>query len=382
MADGAVNADPGAAVGNKARLTLPNFKGENDALATRNFCHKVDGYMLVTRLTEEETAQAVAFAMTAGSVADLWLQNLTESDPDSVGTWDRLRPLIIGRFSPTLTPSERAAALEGCRQGKNEDVKAYMDKCESVQIMVEREIPRANRVGNFAASFLETHQKAVLDLFLRGLREETGLKSNVNGALNCVTLAHYLEAAVRYERHVSKGIKVTVAEVAEDDDGGEEEDDGDEIAALKSKQGTKKRTSGQTGRGGGYAGGNGRGKNSGAGGSGGRPGPRCWSCRSPDHLNNVCPNKKKWGAGGRGGGGQGKHGRGGGYGGGNSSYGGYGGSSGHGGSGNNQAQGIIMQLLAKGLQGQGNPKEYDVNNVDCVATSHHQAQGYGQPDFW
>jgi hypothetical protein len=340
----------------------------------------VDSFMAVTRLNQAETAQAVAFAMVPGSTADLWLENLLESHPDDVATWALMRPLLLARFSPTLTASEKAAMVDNCKQTRTEDVQAFMDKCESTQILLERHIPDAQRIDAFAAAFNANHAAGVLGLFLRGLREEQGLKSHVNGA-NADNLADYLAEANRFERHVTKQIKVIVAEIAEDegdhDDADEgDAEDGDEVASLKPRMGQKKKTFGQGGRGGGFGrggrgggfrgrgGGRGRPNRGGGGGGGDRPPLLCWTCNSSSHLNAACPqNRGKGGGGGRGGYRPG------------------------GSSGAPQHQAMLMQINS--LQNQllnmrqdGGGGGGNVEAVDFNCPPYQQEQQHGQKDFW
>ena len=300
----AVAAQGGAAAANKARLTLRFFEGKNDARATRDFCLKVDGYQAVARLTDAETAQAVSFAMVQGSAADLWLTNLTEENPAHAALWTVLRPLLMGRFSPDLTASERAAAADHCKQGRGEDVLMFLDQCRATQLLLDRNIPAGERIGNGAqaVAYRIRFTNAILELFLRGLREEGGLKSHVNGALGCTTLNEYRDAATRYERHVSKQIKVVVAEMTtEGDQEDADDDDGNdtEVANLKVNKKKKNAGNGNQARNGAQSGNRGRGKPNGnrTGGGPGAPGgakPRlCWTCNSPDHMNYQCPANPK-----------------------------------------------------------------------------------------
>jgi hypothetical protein len=278
-------ADLAGNLGNKARLTLPTFDGKMDLHATRNFLDKVDGYAAVTRLNAAETAQAVAFAVVANSPADLWLTNLKERSPDDAQDWARLRPLMNTRFAPTLTASEKAAAVDGCTQGRHQEVPAFRDQCESVQLLLDREMDNALKTGGNADNYRTHFQGGILNLFLRGLRDEGGLKSHTNGALACVSLADFVNAATRYERHITKSIKVVVAGIDEDYSDNDD-NDRQEIAALKAKQANRR----QGGK-----------KNTTAkrhvpATTAARPGtaPRlCWSCQSPDHMNRDCPVQKK-----------------------------------------------------------------------------------------
>ena len=303
-----VAADLQANLGNKARLVLPVFQGKNDAHATRNFIDKVDGYATVTRLSTEEAAQAVAFAMQPGSPADLWLANLKVTDHANTLTWLLLKPLLLARFSPALTASEKAAVVDACRQGKHEDVQTFKDQCETVQILLDRDMDDAMKTAGNLANYRLQFSKSVLGLFLRGLREDQGLKSHVNASLNCTTLADYADSATRYERHITKAIKVTVAELnqsgeADSEDG--ESDEEREVAILRARQAAKKKSNGSNAK---KGNGNGKAKaiRTSAAPQRGPGGPRlCWTCQSSNHLNRDCPEKTTTRTNGQGGGGGG-----------------------------------------------------------------------------
>jgi len=223
--------------------------------------------------------------------------------------------------------------MDVCKQKKGEGVQAFMDRCRATQLSADRSIPDGDKTGNHVNCYVRRYNTSVLDLFLRGLREEQGLKGHVNGA-NATTRDEYLAEAIRYEIHVTKPVKmVVVAEVAKEEDDGQEEDD-QEVAAMQPKAKGKKKKNGGQGQGGGAKGNGGGGGNYGGGGRGGGGGYRggrgarggrggggggseaklCWNCNSSDHLSYRCPEPKKTG----GGGGN----RGGGRGGGASSYGG------------------------------------------------------------
>ena len=299
----------GANATNKARLHLRPFEGKNDARVTRDFCRKVTGYRAVARLSDEETAQAVGFAMLQGSAADEWYTALTEENPDAVETWGALEPLLMARFSPEPTASEKAAATDHCKMNRGEDVLQFLDRCRSTQLLLDSDVPADEKTQGNGAPYRRRYNAGILQLFLRGLREEGGLKSHVNGALGCTTLEQYKTAAVTYERHVTKHVKVTVAAVDEDDGSGDEADDDDEVEVANLKKKTKKKGGKASGQGNyGNSKGQGKSANNEAGGDKKR---LCWTCRSPDHMNYQCPDnpKRKNGGksgGGGGGGGEGK----------------------------------------------------------------------------
>jgi hypothetical protein len=295
--------------GSKAKLTLPSFDGKLDGTMTRNFLSKVDGYAQVTRLSPEETAQAVAFALVPGSAADHWMINLKERQPDDAATWANLRPLMLARFSPALTASEKAQVMDNCKQSKNQDVQTFKDQCITTQLILDRDMDNDLKIGGNAARYTADFDAAVLAFFLRGLREEGGLKSHVNASLNCTTLAHYLNAAIQYERHITRALKVAVVaelnQFMEADEADSDENMELEIAAIRAKQAARRGNGAARGRGGGRGG-----ARPGAPGGPPRPPMLCWGCQSPSHINRDCPTPKRMpprgGANGRGGGGPGR----------------------------------------------------------------------------
>jgi len=204
---------------NKAKVHLRAFEGKNDdPTDALDFVDKVQGYAQIARLTDEETAQAVAFTVVPNSEAALWLQTQKRENPASVATWAALEPVLLARWCPALTPSQRAAAMDVCKQKKGEGVQAFMDRCRATQLSADRSIPDGDKTGNHVNCYVRRYNTSVLDLFLRGLREEQGLKGHVNGA-NATTRDEYLAEAIRYEIHVTKPVKmVVVAEVAKEEE--------------------------------------------------------------------------------------------------------------------------------------------------------------------
>ena len=141
MVDAAAQAAAAAALAtvahpNKARLTLRSFKGREDADNARDLVAKVEAYRVVARLTGAETVQSIQFACAPGSIAAHWLATIAKEDPDSVVDWNTLRPLFNARFTPGMTPSQRAAAVDACRQHKTEAVRAFMDWCGATQLIL------------------------------------------------------------------------------------------------------------------------------------------------------------------------------------------------------------------------------------------------------
>ena len=283
-------ADVVEAAPNRAKLVLPVFKGDTNAPAALSFIRKVNAYQQVTQLDNAQTAQAVAFSFPEGSKAALWLRNLESQEADVAADWEQLRERLRTRFSPVLTPSERATILDEIRQARDEEVATFADRCVEAQITLERDLTAAQKAE---AGFERAHNDGIRDMFLRGLREADGFKKTVNSAPNCATFAEFLTAAIRIERHsLPPKPSVVIAEVCEGVDV-DPNDDNAEVAELTAGQ-RQARKKGQPGN---------------------RPQPRqeggtpraCWTCASTEHLQRACPQRQ--GGGGRGasrGGGRGR----------------------------------------------------------------------------
>ena len=156
VAPGAAAAAPHAAAPRtRPRSSFPSFKGDMDSLATMDWVSKVDSYKTIARITTEEAAEAVKFAMEAGSVAEVWLRNLRMRDAATAADWAQLKPVLLARFSPKITASEKAQVVECLRQGKQEDVAAFYDRCISVQLLVDRDVPAAHKAGGGASRLRE-----------------------------------------------------------------------------------------------------------------------------------------------------------------------------------------------------------------------------------
>ena len=203
---------------NKARLTLRPFEGREDAIDARDFIAKVEAYRIVARLTDPETVQAIQFACIPGSIAAHWLATLAEEEPDAVVDWATFCPHFTTRLSPEMTSSQRAALVDVCRQHKTESVKAFMNQCWSMQLTLDRNIPNNRKTGGQRVAQMERYYINILEIFLRVLREEGGLKSHINGA-NAVTREEYLAEAVRYKTHVTKTMGTAVVAKLDQDKG-------------------------------------------------------------------------------------------------------------------------------------------------------------------
>jgi hypothetical protein len=287
----------GGARATKARLTLPKFFGTGHPLETKLFIAKVAAYARVCTLDDAQTAEAVSFALEGE--ASTWLVNQLMTDPAAVQSWDTLRPLMQTRFSRTLTPTERARMVEELKQRPNEKVYAFYDRCHAVQHVCELDVPQDQRTGGRKAFFDVVHNGGVLEKFLRGLREDGGLKLGVNNATGADDLPGYLAVALRLERNQLEAAKrppapviaavAPLAEGAADQEGQEGPLEEGEIAAFRMWNSNR-------GRGGSR--GTGRGAPGGRGGAAGqaRPPVTCWECRKVGHYARDCRSRGRGGS--------------------------------------------------------------------------------------
>ena len=63
-----------------------------------------------------------------------------------------------------------------------------MDRCRATQLTLDCDIPNDQKTGGQRGPHMEKYNKSVTEIFLRGLREEGGLKAHINGT-NPVTRA-------------------------------------------------------------------------------------------------------------------------------------------------------------------------------------------------
>ncbi len=286
-------------------MVLPLFKGKMDALKTAAFVAKVASFATVTRLTPEETAEAVAFAMADDSPADKWMQNLRLSNAAAAGNWTLLSPMLVTRFSPRLTPSEKASLVEGLKQSKDEDVHAFVDRCHSVQFLMERDIPDDQKQGANRANYEANHDAGVLEKFLRGLRTADNLKQAVNSAPQCDTLAQYMDAATRIEKNSAKASAAAAAVVAAmeaemtgngvNDEFAPNADDSPEVAAIKVKFAKYRANGNNRNRSNNRSQSGSQGGQQRTGTTGDTP-RKCWNCGKEGHLRHECTNPKVEGA--------------------------------------------------------------------------------------
>jgi Retrotransposon gag protein/Zinc knuckle len=267
----------------RVKLELKPFSGSSAGgmgLEGRIFLRKVTQYAAVSRLNDEQTAQAVGFALT--DTAQRWYGTLAERNPpgnEVVNTWADLRPLFVARFCRQLTAAELAKLSRELIQVEKETVDDFLDRCEELQHLEEERIPNAQKAQ-------VTHDNGVLMKFLSGLK--TVIREKVSATATAETLADYVTAAQKAEASL-RDEKKTSASV---------------VLALEGQEPHKEGTGEGAAAGAAVdaVGGSRRGNQRGGGGRGGRGGRgggrdlsamKCYYCGIKGHLIADCRKRQR-----------------------------------------------------------------------------------------
>ena len=207
---GAGGAPAGGAQGGKIKLSLPSYDGSGGVFAAQHFLQRFAAYARVGNLDNGQKVEALRFAVKGA--AEIWFMNIMIMKPNIMNNWEQLQAAFETRFKTVLTAGERAMSVENCRQKPNEDVARFYDRCEMVQNVLEMDIAEADKTGANQPMFEANHNRALMDLFLKGLTEKNDLRNLVSTASGCVTLEQFLEAAKRIERSTRKVDIATVEE--------------------------------------------------------------------------------------------------------------------------------------------------------------------------
>lgn len=107
-----------------------------------------------------------------------------------------LRSLLINRFMPQQTAAEQGQLRASLVQGDNETVHNFFDRVESIQFILDMELPADFRDGQKAAYDI-VHDQQVKGNFISGLKAD--IRRHVT-TLNVATLQDALKAAVAFEK--------------------------------------------------------------------------------------------------------------------------------------------------------------------------------------
>lgn len=255
-------------------VKLPEFSGDIavDKMSAQEYISAVEMSARAGEWTDEVTAERVKLKLTGE--ARTWLNNRIRAETPGLGVFapaavngrlpPGLRQLIIDRFMPQQTAGEQERLRATLIQADNESVNSFFDRVESVQFLLDMELPANFRVDQ-KASYDIVHNRQVQGNFIAGLRND--IRRHVT-TLNVATLEDALRAAIAFEKAASPAKKAI---------GGMQNEEGEQtlearLAALELQR------SGQVSRG------RGRGR----GGLQGQAGEGCFYCGYVGHIKPVC----------------------------------------------------------------------------------------------
>jgi hypothetical protein len=135
-----------------------NFAVDNSTVM--EYISHVDMSRIAGGWSDAITAEKVKLRLTGG--AQTWLQNRIRAETEGLGAFDPpvadgvkppgLRALLINRFMPQQTASEQERLRATLIQSDNEPVQVFYNRVESVQFILDLELPeefRRNSKGHY-----------------------------------------------------------------------------------------------------------------------------------------------------------------------------------------------------------------------------------------
>lgn len=123
-----------------------------------------------------------------------------------------LRSMLINRFMPQQTAAEQGQLRASLVQSENESVHNFFDRVESIQFILDMELPAEFR-DRQKASYDIVHDQQVKGNFIMGLKED--IRRHVT-TLNVATIQDALKAAVAFEKASTSKNKVnSISSVSE-----------------------------------------------------------------------------------------------------------------------------------------------------------------------
>lgn len=163
------------------KIPIPAFSGER-GLDAKTFVSRIEKYASVQQLNDKQAADAAMFALEGKALR--WAQNRREEGDGILEKWSEFQKAILKRFSPTPSYAEQRKLIEGLRQGREENVEDFYDRCEATQYILDEDLTTEVRQG---ANFKTIHETAVRRIFVQGLRSE--LREEVEKDTSATTLA-------------------------------------------------------------------------------------------------------------------------------------------------------------------------------------------------
>ena len=142
-------------------VKLTEFSGDTavDKMTIMEYIYHVEMCRIAGGWTDAITAEKVKLKL-VGS-ARTWLQNRIRAETEGLGAFDPaliagrrppgLRALLITRFMPQQTPGEQERLRATLTQGETESVHTFYDRVESIQFILDLELPEDFRRDNKAA---------------------------------------------------------------------------------------------------------------------------------------------------------------------------------------------------------------------------------------
>ena len=187
-------------------VKLSEFSGDVaiDHMTVMEYINHVEMSRIAGGWTDAVTAEKVKLRLTGA--ARTWLQNRIRAETPGLAAFDPpianavkppgLRDLMINRFMPQQTAGEQERLRATLIQGENESAQVFFDRVESIQFILDLELPEVFRRES-KANYDIVHNRQVRGSFIAGLKQET--RKHVT-TMDVVTLEDALQAAVAFEK--------------------------------------------------------------------------------------------------------------------------------------------------------------------------------------
>ena len=190
-------------------IKLAEFSGDVlvDKMTIDEYLNHVRMSALAAAWDDAVTAEKVKLKLVGH--ARTWLQNRIREETLGLDAYDPpvvanvkppgLRALLLNRFMPVQTAGEQQRLRATLNQGENESVQVFYDRVDSVQYILDLDLPEDFRlVDANKRSYQLVHAQQVRGNFVAGLKTE--IRTHVVSLATVVTLADVLAAAIAYEK--------------------------------------------------------------------------------------------------------------------------------------------------------------------------------------
>jgi hypothetical protein len=185
-------------------VKLSEFSAVDNSTVMEYISH-MDMSRIAGGWTKAITAEKVKLRL-ANSAARTWLQNRKRAETAGLTVFDPpvangvkppgLRALLINRFMPQQTAGEQERLRAMLIQGDTEPVQVFFDRVESIQFILDLELPEDFR-RNSKVHYDTVYNRQVRGAFIAGLKSD--IRKHVT-TMDVVTLEDALQAAVAFEK--------------------------------------------------------------------------------------------------------------------------------------------------------------------------------------